>query len=58
MSRKPGPANARAFRVVLVMLLVLVVLLGGGYVAAYAASQDKIPRGTQVAGTSTSVAAP
>ena len=36
-------------RVVLVMLLVLVVLLGGAYVAAYSAAQDKIPRGTTVA---------
>ena len=32
------------------MLMVLVVLLGGGYVAAYSASQDKTPRGTRVAG--------
>jgi vancomycin resistance protein YoaR len=37
-------------RVVLVMLVVLVVLLGGGYVAAYAGSQHKTPRGTVVAG--------
>jgi hypothetical protein len=36
--------------VVLVMLVVLVVLLGGGYVAAYSASQHKTPRGTRVAG--------
>ncbi len=32
------------------MLVVLVVLLGGGYVAAYSASQHKTPRGTHVAG--------
>ncbi|MEO6512703.1 MAG: peptidoglycan binding domain-containing protein [Nocardioides sp.] len=37
-------------RVVLVMLVVLVVLVGGGYVAAYAGSQHKTPRGTLVAG--------
>src|SRR5690349_235200 len=37
-------------RVVLVMLLVLLVLTGGGYVAAYAGSQDRIPRGTTVSG--------
>lgn len=32
------------------MLVVLVVLLGGGYVAAYSASQHKTPRGTHVGG--------
>ncbi len=32
------------------MLVVLVVLCGGGYVAAYAGSQHKTPRGTVVAG--------
>ena len=37
-------------RVVLVMLVVLLVMLGGGYVAAYSASQHKTPRGTHVAG--------
>jgi vancomycin resistance protein YoaR len=36
--------------VVLVMLVVLTLLFGGGYVAAYAGSQDKVPRGTRVAG--------
>jgi vancomycin resistance protein YoaR len=36
--------------VVLVMLVVLMVLVGGGYVAAYAGSQHKTPRGTTVSG--------
>ena len=48
MSQKPKRERAGA-RVVLVMLLVLGVLLGGGYVAAYAGAQDKVPRGTRVA---------
>jgi vancomycin resistance protein YoaR len=37
-------------RLVLVMLLLLGLLLAGGYVAAYAAAGDKVPRGTTVAG--------
>ena len=48
MSQNPKREHAGA-RVVLVMLLVLGVLLGGGYVAAYAGAQDKVPRGTRVA---------
>ena len=48
MSKKPQRERAGA-RVVLVMLLVLALMLGGGYLAAYAAAQDKTPRGTTVA---------
>ena len=47
MSNKPQRERAGA-RVVLVMLLVLALMLGVGYLAAYAAAQDKTPRGTQV----------
>ncbi|HET9999242.1 MAG TPA: VanW family protein [Nocardioides sp.] len=48
MSKKPQRERAGA-RVVLVMLLVLALMLGVGYLAAYAAAQDKTPRGTEVA---------
>jgi vancomycin resistance protein YoaR len=37
-------------RLVLFVVLLLGVLLAGGYVAAYAAAGDKVPRGTRVAG--------
>ncbi|GAB3255228.1 VanW family protein [Nocardioides dilutus] len=37
-------------RLVLVVMLLLGLLLAGGYVAAYAAAGDKVPRGTTVAG--------
>jgi vancomycin resistance protein YoaR len=37
-------------RLVLVVVLLLGLLLAGGYVAAYAAAGDKVPRGTTVAG--------
>ena len=37
-------------RVVLFLLLGLVVLFGGGYVAAYLAAGDNVPRGTTIAG--------
>ena len=47
MSPKPQRERAGA-RVVLVMLLVLALMLGVGYLAAYAAAQDKTPRGTTV----------
>ena len=47
MSKKPQRERAGA-RVVLVMLLVLALMLGVGYLAAYAAAQDKTPRGTKV----------
>ena len=47
MTKKPQRERAGA-RVVLVMLLVLALMLGVGYLAAYAAAQDKTPRGTEV----------
>jgi vancomycin resistance protein YoaR len=47
VSNKPQRERAGA-RVVLVMLLVLALMAGVGYLAAYAAAQDKTPRGTQV----------
>jgi vancomycin resistance protein YoaR len=47
VSNRPQRERAGA-RVVLVMLLVLALMLGVGYLAAYAAAQDKTPRGTQV----------
>jgi vancomycin resistance protein YoaR len=47
VSKKPQRERAGA-RVVLVMLLVLALMLGVGYLAAYAAAQDKTPRGTTV----------
>ena len=47
MSKKPQRGRAGA-RVVLVMLLVLALMLGVGYLAAYAAAQDRTPRGTTV----------
>lgn len=37
-------------RLVLVVLVLLALLLAGGYVAAYAAAGDKVPRGTKVSG--------
>ena len=47
MTKKPQRERAGA-RVVLVMLLLLALMLGVGYLAAYAAAQDKTPRGTEV----------
>ncbi len=39
-------------RLVLLVVLLLALLVGGGYVGAYAAAGDKVPRGTTVAGVS------
>ena len=49
---QPGkPAREReGGRLVLIVVVLLALLLAGGYVAAYAAAGDKVPRGTTVAG--------
>ncbi|WP_435745911.1 VanW family protein [Nocardioides sp. SYSU DS0663] len=44
------PRDSAGGRVVLIVVLALLVLVGGAWVAAYAFSGDRIPRGTTVSG--------
>ena len=48
---EPEPRREReGGRLVFFLVVGLVLLLAGGYVAAYLAAGDKVPRGTTVAG--------
>ncbi|HWU20078.1 MAG TPA: hypothetical protein VN088_01025, partial [Nocardioides sp.] len=51
LDRKGRVKSERAgLSVVVVVVLLLGVLAGAGYVAAYAAAGDRVPRGTTISG--------